>query len=137
MKISQLKPEVNARCFAQLVNVVDKKWGREEWIVNNKKYCGKKLIIKKGYRCSMHYHKIKEETFYILYGKILFESKYEGKNESKVMLPGDIVHINPLMVHRFTGLEVSEIIEFSTHHMDEDSYREELSGKIDLSRLNM
>jgi hypothetical protein len=37
------------------------------------------------------------------------------------------------MVHRFSGLEDSEIIEFSTHHEDEDSYRQERSGPFDVA----
>ena len=41
----------------QLKNFVEKVWGHEEWIANNDKYCGKKLVVKKGFRCSMHHHK--------------------------------------------------------------------------------
>lgn len=112
--------------------IVQKVWGQEEWIVN-KDYCGKKLVLKKGYRCSMHYHKKKDETFYIIKGKVLMETN----GDKRIMLPGDSIHINPNLKHRFTGLEDSEIIEFSTHHEDEDSYREELSGKVDLSEINL
>ena len=54
-----------------------------------------------------------------------------------IMLPGESVRIKPNTRHRFTGLEDSEIIEFSTHHEDSDSYREELSGKIDLDKLKL
>ena len=122
---------------SQLVCSVDKVWGREEWIVNNPKYCGKKMMINKGYRCSMHYHKIKEESFYMLSGKIYLETSLEGVKNNKVLHPGDIVHIQPYELHRFTGLEDSEMMEFSTHHMDVDSYREELSGKVDLSELDV
>lgn len=118
-----------------LVNVVEKVWGREEWIVNNSKYCGKKMIFNKGYRCSMHYHKIKEETFYILSGKVLLETKLNDEKESKVLVPGDIANIEPYRLHRITGLEDSEVIEFSTHHMDDDSYRVELSGKVNLEDI--
>ena len=39
-------------------------------------------------------------------------------------------HIHPGEKHRFTGLENSEIIEFSTHHIEEDSYRDEASGRV-------
>jgi len=79
----------------------------------------------------MHYHEKKDETFYILKGKILMEIN----NKKHVMLPGHSILINPKTKHRFTGLEDSEIIEFSTHHDDSDSYREELSGKVDLDKL--
>ena len=111
---------------------VNKEWGKEIWIVN-RDYCGKKLILNKGFRCSMHYHKNKDETFYILNGKVLLEIGMQ-KN---IMLPGDSILIKPGQKHRFTGLEFSEIMEFSTHHEDSDSYREELSGKVDLDKLEL
>ena len=111
---------------------VPKIWGKEIWIVN-REYCGKKLILNKGFRCSMHYHKNKDETFYINEGKVLMEVD----NKKQIMLSGDSILITPGMKHRFTGLENSEIIEFSTHHEDEDSYRDEESGKVDLSKLDL
>ena len=119
----------------QLVKFVEKVWGHEEWIVNNLKYCGKKLFLKGGYRCSMHRHDIKDETFYILSGKILLEKEFNGIKESLLMTPGDIIHIEIGMWHRFTGIVDSQIIEFSTFHMDEDSIRLEPSSKIDLKEL--
>ena len=111
---------------------VKKEWGKEIWLVN-RGYCGKKLILNKGYRCSMHYHKNKDETFYVLKGKVLMEIG----NKKYVMLPGNSILIEPNTKHRFTGLEDSEIMEFSTHHEDSDSYRDELSGKVDLSKLEL
>lgn len=113
---------------------VPKVWGYEKWIVNYD-YCGKKLILNKGFRCSMHYHKNKDETFYINKGKVLMEIN----NEKRIMKEGESIRITPGTKHRFTGLEDSEIIEFSTHHEDSDSYREEgmLSGSVDLSKLEL
>src|SRR3989339_1709395 len=113
---------------------VPKAWGKEIWIIN-RDYCGKKLILNKGFRCSMHHHKIKDETFYILKGKVLLELG----DKKQIMLSGDSILIEPNKKHRFTGLEDSEIMEFSTHHEDSDSYREEgmLSGKVDLSTLKL
>ncbi|HBS47603.1 TPA: cupin domain-containing protein [Candidatus Dependentiae bacterium] len=120
----------------QLVNFAEKEWGHEEWIVNNDLYCGKKLILKKGFRCSMHMHKVKDETFYILSGKVLMETEFEGEKTVKIMEAGDIQHIKINMLHRFTGLEDSQIMEFSTFHMDSDSYRVEVSGKVAQEELN-
>ena len=54
------------------IEIYPKVWGEEHWIVN-KEYCGKKLVLKKGFRCSMHFHKIKDETFYVISGKVLIE----------------------------------------------------------------
>ena len=120
----------------QLVNYVVKEWGHEEWIVNNEYYCGKKLVLNKGFRCSLHYHKLKDETFYVLSGKVLFETEYKGEKKSRVLSPGDVAPVPIAMIHRFTGLENSEIMEFSTHHREDDSYRLEISGRINLNIIN-
>ena len=122
----------------QLVAYVEKAWGHEEWIVNNDKYCGKKLVFKKSHRCSMHYHKIKDETFYLLYGQMLIElEQKDGSIQKRVITPGDIQHITVGLPHRMTALVDSAIIEFSTFHMDSDSYRREIGGKIDLNTLGL
>lgn len=106
----------------------EKVWGHEEWIVNTPAYCGKFLYLKMGKRCSLHYHKKKDETFYILKGKVLMEVN----EKEKIMKEGDNQHITPMTKHRFSGLKDSVIIEFSTHHEEEDSYRVEgqLSGDV-------
>jgi mannose-6-phosphate isomerase-like protein (cupin superfamily) len=112
------------------MKIVEKVWGREEWIVNNELYCGKKLFVRSGWRCSLHYHKVKHETFYIQQGRIWME--YCGK--AWIMLAGDTLTIEPGRKHRFTGLRFHEgvqiesvIFEFSTPHDDEDVYRLEES----------
>jgi mannose-6-phosphate isomerase-like protein (cupin superfamily) len=107
---------------------VPKEWGEEHWIVN-RDYCGKKLVLKRGFRCSLHYHKVKDEVFYVIVGRVLLE--VDG--ERRVLVPGDHQRIAPGELHRFSGLEDSEIIEFSTHHEDSDSYRVEPSGPFDLA----
>jgi quercetin dioxygenase-like cupin family protein len=121
--------------MSQLAHFAPKEWGHEEWIVNNEKYCGKKLVFKKNYRCSMHYHKIKEETFYIISGKVLLETIDNDVKKKRVMVPGDIEHIKPHVLHRLTGLENSQVMEFSTFHMESDSYRVEMSGFVDTAAL--
>ena len=108
------------------IPVVQKDWGREIWVVN-KEYCGKVLELKKGYRCSIHHHKEKDETFLVIEGRVLME--IDGKEW--VMEAGHCQHIAPGTKHRFTGLENSRIIEFSTTHKDSDSYRDVPSGKAD------
>ena len=107
---------------------VEKTWGEEIWMANTKLYCGKQLILLKGKRCSLHYHKLKDETFYIFRGKILMEVD----KEERVMYPESAVLIKPHTKHRFSGLENTIIIEISTHHEESDSYRVpgQLSGDI-------
>lgn len=108
-----------------------KKWGEEHWIVN-KDYCGKKLVLKKDHRCSMHSHKEKDEVFYLQSGKVLLELN----GERYTLNPGDFIHIKQGDPHRFTGLADSEIFEFSTTHKEDDSYRTELSGHVDQDRYD-
>jgi len=121
----------------QLVNFVEKAWGHEEWIANNDQYCGKKLVVRKGFRCSMHQHKIKDETFYLESGIMFLEMEFDGETNSRILTPGDVQHVKVGMWHRFTALEDSELFEFSTFHMDSDSYRREDSGQIDLKTINV
>jgi len=113
------------------IKIVEKEWGKEIWIVN-RDYCGKILVLNKGFRGSIHHHKIKDETFYINKGKVLLELG----SKKMVMTLGNSIIIEPNQKHRFTGLEDSEIIEFSSHHEDGDTYRDELSGPINLEELD-
>jgi len=113
-----------------MIKKVDKIWGGEEWIVN-RDYCGKILNLKKGFRGSIHVHKIKDETFYLAEGKVLLELD----EEKIIMNPEDSKIIEPNQKHRFTPLVDSKIIEFSTHHEDEDTYRDSESGPVDIDKL--
>jgi len=115
----------------------NKVWGSEDWLINTDKYCGKILNIDKGYRSSIHHHKIKDETFYLLEGKVLMEFWDEtfGRACINVMEPGNTQRLKPYEKHRFTGLENSKMLEISTHHKEEDSYRDTKSEKVDLNRL--
>lgn len=114
-----------------------KVWGYEVEIVNTWTYCGKLLVLKKGMRCSLHHHEKKDETFYVSKGVILLETLprtsvgLAAETEKAMMIAGCSYRILPGVWHRFTGLSDAEIIEFSTHHEDEDSYRVEgqLSGE--------
>ena len=78
----------------------------------------------------MHKHKEKDEVFYLQSGKVLLE--VAGKEHT--MKPGDFIHIRAGDAHRFTGLEDSEIFEFSTTHSEDDSYRSTVSGHVDEER---
>jgi len=114
-----------------MLKKVQKVWGSEEWIVNNDLYCGKILNLKKGFRGSTHFHKNKHETFYLLDGKVLLELE----DSKTIMNEGTSLTIEPGLKHRFTPLEDSRIIEFSTHHMDSDTYRDTESSKVDVEKL--
>lgn len=105
---------------------VDKGWGYEKWIVNKSDYCGKLLFFEKGKKCSYHYHKLKDETFYLQSGKILLKYADHDDVDSSVELvlnPGDNFYVYPGLRHQMIALEDSELFEFSTEHFESDSYR--------------
>ena len=108
------------------IKFVPKGWGFEKWIVNCDKYCGKLLYFAKGKRCSWHYHKIKDEVFYIQSGKILVKFSDEddlSKAQEVVLSRGDNFHVHVGHRHQMIALEDTELFEFSTQHFDSDSHR--------------
>jgi mannose-6-phosphate isomerase-like protein (cupin superfamily) len=110
----------------QPIRIVPKGWGREVWIANNELYCGKILEIKQGKRCSLHYHKIKNESFYLRSGRLLVRVKENADSavvEEFEMKPGDCMDVPSGLVHQMEALEDSELYEFSTQHFDSDSRR--------------
>jgi D-beta-D-heptose 7-phosphate kinase/D-beta-D-heptose 1-phosphate adenosyltransferase len=109
------------------VKMVPKVWGYEQWIENNEKYCCKILGLNKGYQCSLHYHKNKDETFLVTAGHV----RLELGSEVLHLRPGSFARVLPNTPHRFAGIENSLIMEISTHHEDSDSYRIEESRKMD------
>lgn len=112
---------------------VSKGWGYEEWLCNNDLYCGKKLHFWKGKRCSWHYHLEKEETFWVIKGRILVyhsmddcmdKNGFDAKLANSIELDvGDTFHVVPCMRHMIVGLVESDLVEFSTRHFEKDSYR--------------
>jgi quercetin dioxygenase-like cupin family protein len=107
------------------METVRKVWG-EEYIIVNKEYCGKILTLKQQHRCSIHHHKNKNETFLVLEGLVLIEKN----GELFVLHPFQSIDILAGENHRFTGLTGSRMIEFSSHHEDDDSYRTSSSERV-------
>jgi len=108
------------------IKFVPKGWGFEKWIVNCEKYCGKLLYFVKGKKCSWHYHKLKDEVFYIQSGKIIVkygETDDIGSSKELILTKGDNFHVYTGMRHQMEALEDTELFEFSTQHFDSDSYR--------------
>ena len=116
--------------------IVPKGWGYELWIENNELYCGKHLHVLPTKWCSVHYHKNKKETFYVIKGELLLHYSYNKdleywKNdhksdyEVKVLKTGDSFTLSTDTAHRFSSnlSTPCDFVEFSTHHEDSDSYR--------------
>ena len=106
---------------------VAKKWGYELWIHNDTDYCGKLLVFtKSGNKFSMHYHMIKDETWYVQKGAFQFDwiDTENGERCYTQIQEGDVIEIKKGLPHQLTALtEEATIFEVSTQHFDEDSYR--------------
>ena len=114
-----VKPEVVEGCH------VPKGWGEEIIIENNELYCGKILIFDAGCKFSMHYHMVKDETWWVEYGEFLYrwiDTETADMNEVKLE-EGDIVRQRPGQPHQLEAISNGRIFEVSTQHKDSDSYR--------------
>ena len=108
------------------IHFVPKGWGFEKWIVNCEEYCGKLLYFVKGKRCSWHYHKLKDEVFYIQSGMILLKYSDDDDLEnakSVILQQGDRFHVYRGLRHQMIAMLDTELFEFSTQHFDSDSHR--------------
>jgi len=95
--------------------IVPKPWGREVWFAEENEYAGKILEINKGVRTSLHYHKKKKETMYILEGRI----EMTLSDRKIIMEGGDTITLEPGDVHRMVALEDTKILEASTPELED------------------
>ncbi len=103
---------------------VAKRWGWERWIVNSELYCGKLLFVRKDNWLSYHHHKIKDEVLYLQSGCAWFVyGEDEPPYVSTKMGKGEAFHVEPGLRHQIFAVQDTMIVEFSTQHFDEDSYR--------------
>ena len=125
---------------------VKKSWGWELWFANVQEetdisewedlvkpkftdYCGKLLYIEHGKWSSKgryHYHKIKDETFFVIEGILQLDIVDEDDRMDTITLaPNHTYRLKPGQKHRFTSVTETgcKFIEASTFHSDDDSYR--------------
>jgi len=104
---------------------VEKGWGNEIIFANNERYCGKLLNFTAGKKFSMHYHLLKEETWYVAKGSFILRwiDPATAEIHTERIDVGEIVHNLPGYPHQLEALEDSTIFEVSTQHFDTDSYR--------------
>ncbi len=95
---------------------VEKPWGYELWFaLQDGKYCGKYLFLRAGESLSLQYHERKDETQYVLEGRMHYEVGNDENNlESFEVVPGDVLHFEPGVRHRISALEDSVFLEAST-----------------------
>jgi len=111
----------------RLEGFVKKGWGYELIWATNDKYCGKILVFEKaGNMFSMHFHKEKDETWFVNSGKfrVRWIDTTNAKLHEKDLGEGETWHNPPLQPHQIIALvDGSSLTEVSTADSVEDNYR--------------
>jgi mannose-6-phosphate isomerase len=102
------------------VREVEKPWGSELWYARTDRYAGKILRVLQGHRLSVQYHVEKDETSYLLSGRLVLEQGQDRDSMRRRELhPGVAWRNPPGLVHTIEALEDSVILEVSTPELDD------------------
>lgn len=109
----------------RLEGFVKKGWGHELIWATTDKYCGKMLSFDEGAKFSMHFHREKDESWYILSGEFLVHwiNTLNADVITTKLVEGDTWHNEPLLPHQVECIKAGVIIEVSTPDSVEDNYR--------------
>lgn len=108
---------------------VTKPWGHELIWARTERYVGKILHVKRGESLSLQYHEKKEETLYLLDGRIRLTLSKDDETRDVIMEPGSAFHIPPFLIHRMEAMEDSNILEVSTTELEDVVRLEDRYGR--------
>ena len=109
---------------------VEKPWGHELIWAEADGYVGKILQINAGEALSLQYHKVKEETLYLLSGEMKFYAgPLDGDLVEIELVQGDNFHVVPHTVHRMVATTDVTMLEASTPHLDDVVRLEDRYGR--------
>ena len=117
--------------WVSAVRRVDKPWGHEEvFALVDGRFCGKAIHVIQGHALSLQYHERKEETIAVQSGRLSVEvGESEDALEQFELLPGESLHLRPLVRHRVTALEDTVMLEASTTELDDVVRLEDRYGR--------
>lgn len=123
-----MKMEVDLDLFNTYRDSEKHDWGYELILENSQFYCAKLLVFTTDKYSSKHYHKEKKETFIVLLGQVWIAKGDNTGLDNKQLIeklytPPLKVYIHDNMVHQFHAVPGSIILEVSTHHSSNDTYR--------------
>lgn len=99
---------------------VPKPWGEELIWALTDRYCGKILVIETGRRLSLQYHEQKDESIWVLSGRLLLHLEDDaGEMTSRELGPGEGARVEVGRRHRYEALERVELLEVSTPEIDD------------------
>lgn len=99
---------------------MEKPWGHEVWWAQTDTYAGKLLVVNAGHALSLQYHREKDETSYLLSGRLrLSQGKTADSLDQREVKPGQAWRNEPGVVHSIEAMEDSVVLEVSTPHLDD------------------
>lgn len=99
---------------------VEKPWGHELWFAQTERYAGKLLHVRAGQRLSVQYHERKDETSYLLSGRLLLSTGASADSLTvSELAAGAVWRTEPGQVHTIEALEDAVVIEVSTPELDD------------------
>lgn len=109
----------------RLEGYVEKGWGSELIFATNDLYCGKLLRFNEGGKFSMHFHAVKDESWYVLSGKFILKTidTETAKHKEMELDEGARIRVRPLCPHQLICVKEGIIIEVSTPDSVEDNFR--------------
>jgi mannose-6-phosphate isomerase len=99
---------------------VDKPWGHELIWAHTQHYVGKILVIETGRRLSLQRHLVKDESIYVLSGRLLLTLEDDhGELQTEELGPGEHRRVPTGRVHRYEAATRCEVLEVSTPELDD------------------
>ena len=95
-----------ARCGCSIITCV------------NREYCKKIIALLPGQFNPTHTHKLKEETFHVLYGEMILELN----GVRRIYKPGELIVVERGVAHSFGSEKGAVMEEISTTHYKNDSF---------------
>ena len=109
---------------------VDKPWGHELWWAHTERYAGKILHVRAGQRLSLQYHEHKDETSYLLSGRMLLTKGTSETDLTETEIgPGHGWRNLPGEIHTIEAIEDSDVLEVSTPELDDVVRLEDRYGR--------
>lgn len=111
---------------------VEKPWGYELWWADTDAYAGKLLHVEAGHRLSLQLHREKDESSYLLAGRLLLTrgQSVEDLHEEEIV-PGRGWRVEPGTVHTIEAVEDSDVLEVSTPHLEDVVRLQDRYGRAD------
>lgn len=114
--------------------VVPKPWGWENRFAITDRYLGKVIHVNRGEMLSLQYHRLKDETIYVVAGVMELQLENDrGELQTHRLTPGDSMRILPGRRHRMIAVEDCEFFEASSPEIDDVVRLEDKYGRAGTS----